>query len=157
MSYYHKQCFNKGKEAEARFFKLVKGKEGTPQEDVKDHIDGRMKDGRTVDVKGFKRSHANGYILVEFKNVSGNNGWASKGSKADLIAFEFEKGFVVVDKEELRKFSQGKLLSSEVIRRNKIPASAGLYKLCGRANRKDVFTYITKKDLTHLEYDFYPT
>jgi len=46
-------------------------------------------------------------------------------------------------------------IGGKVTRANKVGASAGLYLLCGRDGRKDVFTYITKDDLLGLNHDVY--
>lgn len=66
----------KGKESEKLFCKLSGAKAGTQYDDY-NHIDAYLKD-ITVDVKGLKRSHINGYVLVEITNVQGKLGWCSK-------------------------------------------------------------------------------
>ena len=53
------------------------------------------------DIKGFKKSHQEGFIVVEFKNVQGNAGSCSDGSGCEWIAFQFENCFWIVRKEEL--------------------------------------------------------
>jgi hypothetical protein len=148
-----------GKESEF-FFRKWTGAENAPKELERKHIDCIL-DGKTVDVKGLKKSHKDGYVLVEFKAVDGRPGWGSTGASADLIAFQFPEGFYVVDRLELSKMAQMKVFSnptgakSSTVRGNSIPPVAGLYSLVGRPSRKDVFTYITKEDLLSLNHHLY--
>lgn len=128
------------------------------QEDYS-HVDCYLGDV-SIDVKGARSCQRYGYVLVEFKNVAGKNGWCSRNS-AQKIAFYFDEGFVVVNTLDLLRLSERKVMANpvnvggKVVRANKLGASAGLYLLCGRDGRKDVFTYITKDDLLSLEHDFY--
>jgi len=58
-------------------FKEITGAHKSSLADDKKHIDfywGDMK----VDVKGLKKMHHTGYILLEFMNVWGGDGWCSK-------------------------------------------------------------------------------
>lgn len=153
------KAFMQGKEHEQLFCKLTGAEMGT-QADESKHIDCRWK-GFTVDVKGSKQSHYDGYVLVEFKNVSGHAGWAEKGP--DLIAFMFPSQFIVVKREDLLAISQKKVMANpanfgaKVARSNGVAPETGLYLLIGRPSRKDVFTYIRKSDLlelTHVTVDF---
>jgi hypothetical protein len=148
-----------GKEAEY-FFRKWTGAENASPDLERSHIDCIL-DGKTVDVKGLKKSHKDGYVLVEFKTVDDRPGWGSTGASADLIAFQFPEGFYVVDRRELSKMAQMKVFANptaaknKVVRGNSIPPIAGLYSLVGRPGRKDVFTYITKEDLLSLNHHLY--
>lgn len=128
------------------------------QEDFR-HIDCWL-NGESIDVKGWRSCQQEGYVLVEFTNVAGRDGWCSANS-ADKIAFYFPEGFYVVNTMALKGLANRKCLANpanfggRVYRANKVGASAGLYLLAGREGRKDVFTYITKDDLLSLDYEFY--
>jgi len=148
-----KDYFN-GKEIEQLFMDLT-GASPAEQKEESRHIDCYWQ-GFSVDVKGAKQSHKDGYALVEFKNVAGKDGWAVRGP--DLIAFMFPQRFVVVKRKDLHDMSQKKVMENNkdthVVRASGIPAENGLYNLCGRPSRKDVFTYVTLDDLyslTHVE------
>jgi len=136
-----------------QIFRDLTGAEDAPSSQESRHIDCYWQ-GFSVDVKGRKRSHKDGIVLVEFKNVSGKDGWAVKGP--DLIAYMFQKEFVVVKREDLYKMAQKRTIEhatdngTHVFRANGTSGQQGLYKLCGRAGRKDVFTYVTKEDLLGL-------
>ena len=82
-----KVCVEVGKTGEA-LFKEITGALKSNLEDDKKHIDFYWGEKR-VDVKGLKKMHLSGYILLEFVNVWGGDGWCSKKSKADFIAFQF--------------------------------------------------------------------
>jgi len=148
------QQFREGKDYERLFCKVTGATMGTPEEDRR-HIDCHWK-GFTVDVKGNKRSHAANHALVEFSNVAGKDGWAKVG--ADLIAFMFDDGFLVVRRKDVMSMAQKKVAENvyrhgtSVMRQNRTSAEQGLYRLCGRSGRKDVFTYITKDDLLGLTH-----
>ena len=147
--------YKDGKEAEYLFRKWT-GAEDADDSLEKSHVD-CVWQGFKVDVKGLKKSHYDGYVLVEFKTVDGRAGWAANGSKADLIAFQFPEGFYVVKREDLYKLANDKVIanptaSQKPIRGNSISASSGLYQLVGRPSRKDVFTYILKDDLLELTH-----
>ena len=160
-----REAYFKGKRAEEAFCKLTKAKPSSAKEDRYDHIDCYLPNGDGVDVKAHRKSHTNGFLLVEFKNVAGEHGWCSKESKAKWIAYELEKGFLCVDKEALRKFAERKIFAqpnatTDVWRQNHITPEGGLYKFLGRGSfkgkpRKDVFTYIRKEDVKDLPYKFY--
>jgi hypothetical protein len=155
------EMLSKGKESEELFFKLSGAKAGTQYDDY-NHIDAYLKD-ITVDVKGLKRSHINGYVLVEITNVQGKLGWCStKG--ADKIAFQFHGSFVLVDNRKLHALAVRRMIKH---RRSNMPVmrvdSAArkygydqiLYKPIGRKGRKDVFLYITKDDLMSIKETIY--
>lgn len=172
MSQYKRRCYFRGKEAEKRFFALVGGRQGTAKEDRYHHIDGYMPNPMggewAVDVKSYRSSHKKGYVLVELLNTQGNAGWCHSEASCDVIAFEFNRGFVLVGKDKLRKFAVNKIRENthvendEVLRRNGISPQAGLYRLCGRATdtkgkpRKDVFTYIKTSDLKEIFDNYIP-
>lgn len=123
------------------------------------HIDCRL-NGVTIDVKGWRSCQQRGYVLIEFKNVAGRDGWCSSKS-AQKIAFYFPEGFYVVETLELKRLAERKCLANpmnvggKVIRQSNLAPETGLYLIAGREGRKDVFTYITKDDLLSLPYEFY--
>ena len=70
-----------------------------------------IKDGKSalVDIKGFKESHKQGLTWVEFKNVAGDDGWIC--GLAHVIGFEREDRFELVNRVELKKFVEGKIVN----------------------------------------------
>ncbi len=164
MSYYkeqQKQNLKKGKESEKLFCKLSGSRAGTQHDDY-NHIDAYL-DDITIDVKGLKKSHIDGYILIEITNVQGHLGWcSSKG--ADKIAFQFHEEFILVDNKKLhslavKKMIENKRMNMPIMRVDGAAKKYGydqiLYKPIGRKGRKDVFIYITKDDLMTLKEKVY--
>jgi hypothetical protein len=152
-----KVCVDVGKSGEA-LFKLLTNAQKTTLEEDKQHIDfhwGNMK----VDVKGLKKMHLSGYILLEFVNVWGGNGWCHKNSKAEYIAFQFPEAFYVFRKNHLRTRALDLCEVYEkdkVERRNYIPYADALYKWVGRWNAQDVFTYLKFEDVEDLIFEILP-
>lgn len=152
-----KHCISIGKDGE-ELFKEITGALKSELEDDKKHIDFYW-EGKCIDVKGLKPMHKYGYILLEFMNVWGYNGWCAKQSKADYIAFQFPEAFYVIEKDELRlraielceTYSQDTLT-----RKNKVKPSQGLYKWIGREGKQDVFTYLKLEDVEDLIIDILP-
>jgi len=62
-----------------------------------------------IDVKGYKESHKKGFTWIEFKNVNGDDGWIC--GQADAIAFEREDRFDLINRFELKKFVEGKIMN----------------------------------------------
>ena len=151
----------KGKESEELFCKLSGAKAGTQHDDY-NHIDAYLNE-ITVDVKGLKKSHIDGYVVVEITNVQGKLGWCSRRG-ADKIAFQFHGSFVLVDNRKLhalvvRKMIKHKRANMPVRRVDNAARKYGyeqiLYKPVGRQGRKDVFLYITKDDLMSIKETIY--
>ena len=160
MSY---KAYKRGLKDEQLFMELTGATPRESGQSDRDHIDCNL-DGFTVDVKGLRRSHKEGYILVEFLNVQGHKGWCNATGTPDTIAFLFPEGFYVVDNHDLYFMSRDLITthndSYEVRRESGVKPSKGVYRLIGRTPfrgnpRKDVFTYIKKSDLLTISYDFY--
>ena len=150
-------CLNLGKQGEDLFRQLTQAIKTDVAED-KQHIDFDW-DGKKIDVKGLKPMHKNGFILLEFKNVWGYNGWCAKDSKADYIAFQFPEAFYVFKREDLRKraIELCETYSEDVVvRQNRVKPYDGLGKWIGRYGKKDVFTYLRFIDVEDLIYDTIP-
>jgi len=144
-------CISIGKDGEA-LFKEITGAMKSELEDDKKHIDFYWED-RLVDVKGLKPMHKKGFILLEFLNVWGYNGWCAKDSKAEFIAFQFPEAFYVMEKDALR--SRAIELCEDyapesVTRKNRVKPHEGLYKWIGRDGKQDVFTYLRIEDVQDL-------
>ena len=141
-----------GRNAEALFCEVTGAEKGSQDEDFR-HIDVWL-DGETVDVKMVKHSTGQGYILVEFSNVQGKKGWCSDVG-ADWIAFQDDGKFLMVRTKKLYNLAMRLVMmdASQVVvkRESRAHRKYGYghckYKMWGRANRKDAFTYITKEDL----------
>lgn len=136
-------------------FRRLTGAEDAPKSMDRHHVD-CVWHGRGVDVKCFKKSTVEGYLLVEFRNVAGEKGWVY--GDADVIAFMLSDGFLVVGRDDLRRMAEGKIreagLGSQVLRRNNVGFSEGLHATVGRRGRKDVFTYVLLEDVRLLPHVF---
>lgn len=115
------------------------------------HIDFIIGGNIKVDVKGFKRSHENGYVIVEVRNVQGKGGWCSKESHADMIAFDMGMFYHIVPRSWLMTFVEDRYNRSgrlPVVKGSKMPAYEQiLYRLYQRQGRKDLMMVITSNDL----------
>lgn len=150
-------CVSMGKTGEA-LFKEITGAIKSDLEDDKKHIDFYWGD-RLVDVKGLKKMHLSGYVLLEFVNVWGGDGWCSKNSKAEFIAFQFPEAFYVFKKKDLRQRAIDiceKFDKDKVERRNYIPYDEARGKWAGRWNAQDVFTYLKLEDIEDLIFEILP-
>lgn len=150
-------CVDVGKSGEA-LFKELTGAHKSSLADDKKHIDfywGDMK----VDVKGLKKMHHSGYILLEFINVWGGHGWCSRKSKAEYIAFQFPDAFYIFRKNHLRRRALDlceQFDRSKILRKNWIKYEEGKYKWIGRYNAQDVFTYLKMEDVEDLIFEILP-
>lgn len=152
-----KICVDVGKTGEA-LFKEITGALKSNLEDDKKHIDFYWED-KLVDVKGLKKMHLSGYILLEFINVWGGNGWCSRKSKAEYIAFQFPDAFYVFRKSHLRTRAIElcePFYKDKVERKNYIPYEDALYRWVGRWNAQDVFTYLKFSDVEDLIFEVLP-
>ena len=112
-----KQMYEKGLVVEDYFIELAKldGYEcikSNHYQDKYEHWDVKLtKNDKTalVDVKGFKEIHKEGFTWIEFTTVDGRIGWIR--GKAHAIAFEREDRFELVNRLELRKFVESKILN----------------------------------------------
>lgn len=152
-----KVCVEVGKGGEA-LFKELTGALKSDLADDKKHIDFYWGD-KLVDVKGLKKMHLSGYILLEFINVWGGDGWCSKKSSAQYIAFQFPDAFYVFSKDDLRSKALElceNFDKKKIERRNYIPYKDALYKWVGRWNAQDIFTYVKFEDLQDIIFDRLP-
>lgn len=146
-------ALERGNKAEQRFRELAEKnewmwKDATDEEDIHSHIDCYIqKDGAefAVDVKavGAPHKYLQGKVWIEIRNVQGNAGWLY--GKADLIAFERENGFLMVDREVLRKWIEDNVDREYVNDRTK-----ALMKVYTRPNRKDMITMVNDYHLIGL-------
>jgi hypothetical protein len=120
--------------------------ESTKQEDIYDHIDFWIY-GKGVDVKGFKKSHQEGFIVIEFKNVNGYAGSCSANSKAEFIAFQFAECFWVVRKNELLEYCRKNVQLEYVY-----DFKDCYKKLYTRKDRKDLMTKLHLSDLKNFNF-----
>jgi hypothetical protein len=147
------ECSKNGKNAENAFLALVKTKkcevrEATLKEQF-DHIDYVItKDNTEIafDVKAMKKisrasnKFSSDLVWVEFKNVSGKDGWLY--GKSQYIAFERENDYVIVYRKKLLDFCE------KNVKREKVFYSRdALYKMYTRDGRKDVISIIQMNDL----------
>jgi len=115
-----------------------------------------------VDVKGFKKSQREGYVLVEFLNVQGRGGWASKQAKSTHIAFQMEDHFIIVAKNDLRDHTMGLAgpFIQDKVKRSHRPQKDGYGPVAnqylGREGRRDVYVYIARDELHKIPYEILP-
>lgn len=154
------ECFINGNNAENSFVKILKEKncferEATKQEQF-DHIDYFAKKNGTrisFDVKARKKKSRNdsnvddNLVWVEFKNVSGKNGWLY--GKARCIAFERESDFVLVERSSLLNFCERK-----VEKKKALFSKDALYKQYTRDGRKDLLSIVRMEDIMR-EIEFF--
>lgn len=115
-----------GYKAECVFEELanVKGHKiakSTRYQNMFEHYDYILDDQIKVDVKARKRLNRHNtqqdtWIWVEFKNVKGNPGWLY--GKADIIAFETYKNFLLISRSELTKLSETLVDRSKIAKRS---------------------------------------
>jgi len=156
-----------GDEAEAKFVQICKDKsykikKATKTPNTKDHWDYQitrnipLTGACLVDVKAAKKINRSDdkpsydWTWVEIRNVRGNDGWL-KG-KADYMAFEQKDHFIIVKRDELRKWCKKKI---DLKTRVSTPEEAK-YTLYTRKGRKDIISLINlndlKKDVQYWEF-----
>ena len=131
------------------------------------HIDCYL--GETpVDVKSLKPIVVKRrLILIELINNYGNSGWCGRDSKAKKIAFALPDFWLLVTKENIRKFLLLRIDREEFVQfskkyrksedrnfKNK-DASKCVYKPLGRNNTQDLYTYVRVDDLLNIPHERY--
>lgn len=128
----------------------------TKDQDMKEHWDVQ---GQCIkisdkhfkfDVKSQKKNNrhdknfSSDLTWIESKNIFGGDGWI-KG-KADYIVFERERIWLIVNRDQLYKLTQRKLLE------NGNKKGKGKYLIYTRENAKDVITQIPFTDMEEVEH-----
>lgn len=145
------RSYKTGVSGEAYFIDMCKKhnipyRQSTKEENINDHIDFYIWN-KKVDVKGLKKSHKEGYIVIEFINVKGEAGWCSEKSKIDYVAFQMPNCFVILDKSEILKYCR-KHVKNEYVKEFK-----DCYKkLYTRKERKDIMTKLHLDDIEKMEF-----
>jgi len=156
-----------GDEAANKFVQICKSKgyklkKANKKQDMYEHWDYQitrnipLTGSCLVDVKAAKKINRSDdkpsydWTWVEIRNVRGNDGWL-KG-KADYMAFEQKDHFIIVKRDELRKWCKKKIdLETKV----SITEEAK-YTLYTRKDRKDIISLINlndlKKDVQYWEF-----
>jgi hypothetical protein len=123
------------------------------KQDIEEHWDWKVinpnKGGKItlVDVKGArKKSRKDDGVdfeitWLEVKNVRGNKG--SLLGNADLIAFEQEKYFLLVKREDLRAWLKKKITNKKIV----TDPRKALYRFYRRENRQDIISLVSIKDI----------
>lgn len=155
-----KDSLELGEQAENLFIVLAvrmgwKVSASTKDENIHDHWDYLIENETSpfkVEVKSKKRiqrsedKSQNDFIWVELRNVRGETGWLF--GKADLIAFEKEKSFLIVQKQDLLKVVNQKV---NLVAKVKTPKDA-LYKIYKREGRKDKLTLLPMRDIEEIKF-----
>jgi hypothetical protein len=156
-----KDSLELGQSAESQFASVAQTKgwkivEASKEGNIEDHYDYEIsKDDHhyRVDVKSKKRvSRKTGnvqddFIWVEFRTVRDTKGWLF--GSADLIAFENQNGFKIVERKALVRVIN-KLVKLHV--KVSKPEDA-LYKVYTRKGRPDEITMIKASDLDSILWD----
>ena len=155
-----KDSLELGEHAEGLFI-LIAIKSGwkvsasTQDENIDEHWDFLIeKDGASfkVEVKSKKRinrsdkDEQNALIWVELRNVKDKTGWLF--GKADMIAFEKEKSFLIVKRLDLLALVNKKVNLVAKVRDPK----AALYKIYTRVGRKDKLTLLPTSDIEEIKF-----
>lgn len=149
----------KWRNGEHTFYNLFPLMAQTSEKDNIDHSDFEFDAITGIDIKGLKKSHKHGFVLLEFRNVQGRNGWCSQKSKAKFYAFQFQEYFLIVAKHDLLEWCKENLPPFEEPEERKNgngDYEKLLYTYCGRLERKDVFTYIRESDLESIPHVKWP-
>lgn len=130
--------------AEERGYEVV---ESSVEDDRKNHIDLYItldNETRSVDVKskrGVGRRSGNDYTWVEFVNVSGRRG--SLYGKADFIAFERDRDFLIVERKAFADWAGSKVNLSTPVEKG----GDALYGAYCRAGDRSVCSIICFADI----------
>lgn len=164
------KCLREGNRAERRFAEIAKKNDlnihwSGFDDDAKKHFDitleNKRGDKRKVDIKAMKTicRGANSfiqdkYIWLELWGVNkGNRGWIF-GGKSHYIAFETEKGFLLVPRQKLVKFAQD-IIDSKPERVDwndgeNVKPKEGKYIIYSRRLRLDKLVLVERKDIEKL-------
>jgi hypothetical protein len=85
------------------------------------------------------------FVWVELMNINGNEGWLY--GKADYIAFETTKYWVIVETEKLREFIKRVVTNTELLFDRKEP-----YRLYRRKGRLDKVVMVPILDICYLGF-----
>jgi hypothetical protein len=142
-----------GTAAEQRFFDICKKRKyvirpATQKENIVSHFDFIVQ-GKRVEVKSMKAPRRGqapdpNIIYLELRNVEGGDGWLY--GRADFIAFEQERGFLIVSRKELVQ------LVDRMQSRCRSARTSGLfYTMYSRANRRDLVMILPLSALAKLD------
>ena len=160
---YTGECKKRGNRGESRFALAASSngyscKKVVGGNDRKLHIDYYLTDQngnqKTVDVKAKKKISRTTdvqteWVWVEFKTVDGRDGWLYGG--ADLIAFEQDKGFLVVDRSSLAELAEDKVDKEKLVNK----ATDAYYSVYTRKGRKDEISLINIEDIISIEHEIW--
>ena len=156
-SFNHQSFLKAGAEKEQKFANLLVLRNGEVishsdrSTDIKDHIDlFWTKDNKTFsfDVKGLKKSNRSDINTdssihwIEISNVRGNPGWLY--GKADYIAFETDKEWLLVKRRKLIDLINSKVTDTAV------KNTKELYTYYQRYGKKDIIVKVLTKDLAEI-------
>lgn len=136
-----------GSDGERRFYDSCKSKKldikkTSAKDDIHKHTD-FIVDGKSFDVKGLKKSHNEGNILIELRNVQGKSGWCNKSGVPEWVAFDFGLFFVCVSNSDLYD-----LACDLCDLKDKVSSvGAAMYKGYTRKDRKDLMTVVSLSDV----------
>lgn len=147
-------AMKKGMDTEAQFVSTFKAigfdvTKATREQDINEHWDylitwtgeNRLFAGTivrkghtfTVDVKS--KGDVAGKVWVEIRNVHGKAGWLY--GKADLLAFQTDRGFILVERETLKQWVEENVEKEYVSNK-----SQALLKVYTRRGRRDMLTLL---------------
>ena len=151
--------WKRGQKVEEMFKDILKQKTDTVRPsnltEQFQHVDYFSEMG-SIDVKARKRvarkdlEVQDDLVWLEFKNVQGNKGWLY--GKADWIAFERLKDFVLVKRAELAHLAE----SLCDLERRALKGVDALYRGYQRKGRKDLLSIIKMTDVLTLPHQLWP-
>ncbi|AFZ45287.1 hypothetical protein PCC7418_3168 [Halothece sp. PCC 7418] len=159
------QSIKEGNKSEKTFLKLAVRRgyqvlKSSKQQDINEHWDYEItKNDATykVDVKAKKRisrqdkTVQSEEIWIELHSVRANNkGWLYE-SKANLLAFELEDGFLLVKREDLINLVNKIVNFDEQVSL----AKDALYKVYSRRDQVDKITRIRAEDAKGIQFDYW--
>lgn len=159
------ESIKEGNKSENTFSELAKRRgyrilKSSKEQDINEHWDYEItKNDATykVDVKAKKRISRQDKIVqseeiwIELHSVRANNkGWLYE-SKANLLAFELEDGFLLVKRENLISLVNNIVNFDEQV---SVPKDA-LYKVYSRPGRVDKITRIRAQDAKKIQFDYW--
>ena len=150
MNEHREQCEKRGNKAEEEFAKLlIKPVAANRNENIYEHWDIKDINGHTYDVKAMKQYRSSDNEAtdrlhwIEFQNVDGNTGWLY--GKADYIAFETRKWWIVVGRKDLVAFVEGATREGKKAKEKPKP-----YEIYQRDGRNDRLTILPTVDLLSI-------
>jgi len=164
--YDNRDCLEMGDNAQAVFRHIAQSRgwgvsPASSQEDIDDHWDLQIARGSKqykVDVKSMKRLSRydaevqDEWVWIELHGVRANDAGWLYGGKADLIAFEKQRSFIIVMRTRLVNLIPDLVNMNTLVRS---PREAK-YQIYNRPGRPDRITLIQTEKLNNIKWNEWP-